>query len=327
MNVTIVGANGDIGREITKSFLRKSSSELGKLSLISSNTTSINSLTSFTQDAVTQLSPKNIIVGKEPKLLKGANVIVFCAGEGVNSKTTRREDLFKSNKSLFEKYLRKINNYAPNSVVFLVTNPMSQIMQHVKSPKNISIVGVGVTNDTFRLQQNFARKFNYSENNLFMVGDHLTNQEMTLSQIDSKVANQIISDEEIFFKNNKVEDMYEFIREKNYALLKENDVKKMFGFVESVPLKYQGVARQRFIHFLTKTVLSTSYSVDRLFGALTSKEKVCCEVVVDSYLGLPKSVLGVPIKFENSKVVPLELKYSPREFNVLEKCSKIYKMK
>ena len=117
------------------------------------------------------------------------------------------------------------------------------------------------------------------------------------------------------------------MQELNYSLLEKGDTTKMFDFVESLPLKYQGVARQRFVHFLTKTILSTSESIDRLFEAINSKEKVCCETIVDSYIGLDKSALGIPIKFEDSKIIPVELKYSQKEFSVLEQCSKLYKVK
>jgi hypothetical protein len=159
-----------------------------------------------------------------------------------------------------------------------------------------------------------------------MIGDNLTNQEMTLSQIDELIAKKLIKEEEDFFEKNKIENIYDYIREKNYELLKRESVSEMFDFVQSLPLKYQGVARQRFIHFLTKTILSTSDSIDHVFNSLNKKNFVCCETFVDNYMGLGKSILGIPIKIMDLKPLPVELKYSEKEFEVLKKCSDLYKV-
>lgn len=326
MNVTIIGANGDIGKEVTKNFLKKDK-KIDKLTLMSKSKGSCNHLTSLAQDSITKIDSKNILIGDNPKLIKNSDTIIFCAGEGVNSNKSRREDLLKSNTHLFEKYLKKVETYSPNALVVLVTNPTTHILQLAKKPKNISIIGMGITNDTYRLQKNFYQKFGYNEKNLFMIGDHFTNQEMTLSQIKPNIAKKIIDEENKYFKKNNLTNIYEFIRKKNYELLEKENTNEMFDFVKSVPLKYQGVARQRFVHFLSKTILSTSQAIDNIFESINTKNKVCCEVITNSYLGLNKSILGVPTLIEDSKVVPVELNYSDKEYLFLKKCSEIYKVK
>lgn len=230
---------------------------------------------------------------------------------------------------MFQKYCNKINNYSKGSLVFLVSNPVSKIMQKIKNPRpnTISIIGVGVTNDTYRLQNNFEKKFDFIDERLLMIGDHLTNQEMTISQIDKKIAKILKKEEDDFFKNNKIENIYEYIGEKNYELLKRKNADKMFEFVCSLPLKYQGVARQSFILFLTKTILSTSESIDHVFNSLNKNNVVCCETFTNNYLGLEKSILGIPIKIQNLKPIPVELNYYEKEFTVLEKCLEIYSVK
>jgi len=325
MKVSIIGAEGGIGSEITKSFLMKDPSQIDELSLITKEKEGCKKLYSFAQDSYTRIPKIEISPSTNLHCLEKSDIIVFCAGLGVSSTNVRREQLFNENSKLLHDYCEKINKLTRESIILVVTSPVSQIMQHnVKDSKN-TLIGIGVVNDTVRLRKAFERKFGYNEENLFVIGDHLTNQTITSSQLPKDISSQLRKEEEKYVEENKVSNMFEYIREQNYRLLDEEDTEKMFEFVESLPLRYQPVARQRFCHFLAKTGLSTCNAIQVLFeNIVTGEGKISAQVLTHNYMGLKDSILGIPLKFEDMKPYPIELNYSEEEMNILQKCSELY---
>lgn len=326
MKISIVGANGSVGHEIARHFLCREN--IGdKIALVTKSRQSHKQLVSLVHDSPYGFMGKNVEVSTEARTLKASDVIFFSAGQAFVSRNMTQEQMFNYNNELFNHYCEKMEKLCPGALVILITNPVSKLMQAGSGFKKLNFAGVGLANDTLRLRKNFLEDFGYAEENLFMIGDHLANQVPTLSQIDTKISQRIQKYERKYTEVKKTNKLREYVRKRSFELLDKGNVKNMFDFVETVPLAHRGDSRQRFINYITKTACSSSHAAITLFNSVFNRKiKISSEVVCEEYLGLPKSVLGVPIRFDGNEPQPIELDYWESELNVLERCSNLYRI-
>ncbi len=324
MKISIIGANGAIGREITKFFLTRE--ELfDELSLITRSRASYKSLVSMVEDSPRCFAERNVCVSIVPHELAGSDVVFFCAGLSVTSPKQTPDVLFEQNYPLLKAYCKKLNTAAPGALIILITNPVSKLIQAVSGVSKNVFAGIGVTNDTLRLRKNFLRKYGYWEKNLYVIGDHLVDQTITLSQIDATVAERVVREEKSFLKKHG-ENIHSYIKKRNFQLLRRENIAAMFDFANRLPLKFQADARQRFINYITKTVLSTAHAAQELFRCFSEDRNLSSEIVADGYMSLRKSVLGIPVVFEQGRPVAVELDYASDEMSVLKNCSVKYSL-
>lgn len=334
MKVTIIGANGSVGRQISKLLMFGQLPNLRDLVLITRSDEGIQYLNSISEDALLHLRDIKAIVTKNKNEVSNSDLIIFCAGKSVPQKDqtlkhvlkNNREQLFDENLKILKEYSSIINNKSQNSLMILVSNPVSKLMQHIYKELNVPVIGVGITNDTLRIRSEFLARFGYYPESLFAIGEHSNQQNLTYtySQLSNETKKLLLNEEKIFNINKTKEDTFSELKKYQNELLSNNN-SNLFSKIDHLPLRYKVYSRHRCSHFISKTIMSTSLSILELIYTFMDESKVtAAEVVCNNYLFEGKSVLGVPLKIVNSKPIPITLDYSRSETEVLQRCSELY---
>lgn len=329
MKIAIIGASGSVGTELIKQLINETKISITELILFYHTNKGYNKLLGLKCDIINE-KVKKIILTENYEDLNNSDICIICAGVSVpqyiNNKAStidNRSDLYNKNQSIVLSIVAKINQYAKNSLVILVTNPVSKLMVDICSiyPK-IKIVGCGVTNDTIRVKNEIGH-LNAQDNNIYVIGEHnITNQSVF---IDSNYVKEGICFEKQFCKKDKKQYMNnlkliqdEFIKRKKYDDCLE--------FYESMPILYKSYFKHRLAHFLYKTHVSTSKSIIEIINAYNSEKVISCEVYCVKYCNFENCILGIPIKFINNNIVPQEFDYKPEIIEILEECQEKYKV-
>ena len=108
--------------------------------------------------------------------MKGSDIVVLVAGSGRKPGMTRM-DLLKINATIVKDVTRQIKEYAPNSIIVPVTNPldpMAYIVQKVSGFDRSRVIGMGGMLDLSRFRQFIHEATGYSRDTIraLVIGEH-----------------------------------------------------------------------------------------------------------------------------------------------------------
>jgi L-lactate dehydrogenase len=117
-----------------------------------------------------------IWAGDSFELVKGAAVVVLCAG--ANQKPgENRSDLLQKNVSIFKELVPKITEHNKDAILLVVTNPLdvlTYVTWKVSGLPKCRVFGTGTVLDTARLRYLLSRHFKVSAKDItaYMLGEH-----------------------------------------------------------------------------------------------------------------------------------------------------------
>ena len=349
MKVTIIGANGAIGQNLTRLLLSGIIPDLTDLNLIVKSSKSRNQLEALAEDSLTSLRKITVKVSQDHASLEGSDVVVFCAGVAASQNLSRdvvrqnnRQSLFEKNLQVVLEYLNSINNYcSPSTLMLMVSNPVGKLIQSIVKDIKCSVVGVGVANDTLRLRNHLYKRFGCKNaelipfiDSVFVVGDHSNPDYLGVAFIE---------------KNAKTEQIYtalfdgirKFPQLSSYSHMKErqenilHDVwngkmtfKNGIAELSQLPPFYSTLLIHRSVHFAIKTYYSTSLAILDVLQHFSGIRHgyICAETVAVDGQG-HKGIVGVPVFFENREVKVADnenIWYPSFESEIIDKCIKMY---
>ena len=179
MDVSIIGASGDCGREIvTQLLVSRSISPSERLQLVGrvegQSAQVLAGLCSDLNDAYAEMTPE-LDVALRPEEIVG-DVIVMAAGATVGGKTTSRAELARTNLALFETYAKAIAQYGHgHEVIIIVTNPVELAVEvfsrHLGRHR---VIGIGAYSDSLRFRREIANDLGIRRQLVqgFVAGEH-----------------------------------------------------------------------------------------------------------------------------------------------------------
>ena len=109
--------------------------------------------------------------------LKGAGIIVICAGVSQSSPDESRLHLLQRNIKVFEAIAKELDHHAPEAMLLIASNPvdiLTYAMQSLSQRPNNLIIGTGTLLDTSRFRTLLADYYDVSPQsvNAFILGEH-----------------------------------------------------------------------------------------------------------------------------------------------------------
>ncbi len=109
--------------------------------------------------------------------LKGAGIIVICAGVSQSSPDESRLHLLQRNIKVFEAIAKELDHQAPEAMLLIASNPvdiLTYAMQSLSHRPNNLIIGTGTLLDTSRFRTLLADYYDVSPQsvNAFILGEH-----------------------------------------------------------------------------------------------------------------------------------------------------------
>lgn len=326
MDVSIVGASGDCGREIVCQLLDfRILSPTERLQLVGrakgKSAKSLYGLCSDLEDAYAEVAPY-LDVALAPEEVVG-DIIVFCAGATIapNSQTTSRDELASLNLPIFHRYAESIKRYGHGQeIVLVVTNPVElavEVFSHYLGRHRA--IGIGAYSDSLRFRQEIAKDLGVRRQLVqgFIIGEHGEGMVPLWSSV--KIYGLDPSELSHTVKRLRGERQSEFpeeVRQEKQAVfdfLRDGKVQKAYHYVDSLPPDLR-VAIKPFVTQLSgaKTISATANVTVNLVRHLMEGQ----EIVVSGQVTLAGEFydlhqpFGVPIVVSPSgwtQVVPLEL--------------------
>ena len=182
MDVSIIGAGGDVGRQIATQLIAKNVvAPSQRLQLVGraegKSAQSLYGLRADLLDAYAETSPE-IDVALHPHETT-ADIIIMTAGATVPvdpSKAMGRAELGKINKPLFETYARAIANHGHgDEIIIIVSNPVELgvevFSRHLGRER---VIGIGAYQDSLRFRREIASDLGVRRQrvNGFVLGEH-----------------------------------------------------------------------------------------------------------------------------------------------------------
>jgi len=334
MDVSVIGASGDCGREIVSQLvatgvltpterLQLVGREGGRSSRI------LYGLCSDLNDAYAEKAPMLDVALAPDEIV--ADVIVMAAGATVSGNITSRSELASINLPIFETYAQAIahNGYG-HEVVIIVTNPVElAVAVFSRYLGRRRVIGVGAYSDSLRFRREIAADLGVRRQLVqgFIVGEHgegmvplwssvqihgMTAEELRHArrklQRDGRTLNQE--------GDRSVSQFPAEVAQEKQALssyLKQGDIVKAYRYVDALPPDLRVVLKPFVTHKSgAKTITATAnVTIDLVQNLLEGREIVVSgQVQLDGeFYGL-RTPLGVPIVVTPngwSQVVPLQL--------------------
>ena len=179
MDVSIIGASGDCGREIvTQLLVSRSISPSERLQLVGrvegQSAQVLAGLCSDLSDAYAEMAPE-LDVALHPEEIVG-DVIVMAAGATVGGKVTSRTELARTNLALFETYAKAIAQYGHgHEVIIIVTNPVELAVEvFSRYLGRHRVIGIGAYSDSLRFRREIANDLGIRRQLVqgFVAGEH-----------------------------------------------------------------------------------------------------------------------------------------------------------
>lgn len=109
--------------------------------------------------------------------LKGAGIIVICAGVSQSSPDESRLHLLQRNIKVFEAIAKELDHHVPEAMLLIASNPvdiLTYAMQSLSQRPNNLIIGTGTLLDTSRFRTLLADYYDVSPQsvNAFILGEH-----------------------------------------------------------------------------------------------------------------------------------------------------------
>jgi malate dehydrogenase len=325
MDVAIIGASGDIGREIVAQLLgERVLSVSERLQLVGraegASASKLFGMRTDLSDAYAEIAPELDIALQPSEIV--ADVIVMSAGVTVKGQATSRQALAQENLPLFHTYAQAIEKYGHgHEIILVVTNPVELAVEVFSQYLGRHrVIGIGAYSDSLRFRREIANALGVRRQLIqgFVIGEHgdsmvplwssvrihgMDNEEMvstisrlrgepTISQFPAQVscAKQTVMD-----------------------YLSSGQVREAFEYVDRLPPDLRVVLRPYVTHTSgAKTAAATAnVTVDLVRTLLDGREIVVSgQVRLEGEFYDIHTSLGVPIVVSTqgwTQVVPLQL--------------------
>ncbi len=325
MDVAVIGASGDCGKEIVAQLvglgalnpserLQLVGREQGRSGQV------LFGLCSDLSDAYAEKAPILDVALRAEDIV--ADVIVMTAGATVGGKVTSRSQLASTNLPMFESYAKAIAQHGyGHEVVIIVTNPVELAVEvfsrHLGRHR---VIGVGAYSDTLRFRREIAADLGVRRQLVqgFVVGEHGERMVPLWStvKIHGMTSDELRATRRRIQRGRAIQNFYEeVISEKKIVmdLIGTGDIPKAYSYVDSLAPDLRVLIKPFVTHLSgAKTVAATAnVTVDLVQNLLQGRE-----IVVSGQVQLAgefydiHTPLGVPIVVTPSgwsRVVSLQL--------------------
>ncbi|MEL6470626.1 MAG: malate dehydrogenase [Cyanobacteria bacterium J06623_4] len=310
MDVSVIGASGDCGREIVAQLvvlgilapterLQLVGRKEGRSSQI------LYGLCSDLSDAYAEKAPIFDVALQPEEIV--ADVIVMAAGATVGGEVTSRAELAETNLPIFETYARSLATYSyGHEVVIIVTNPVELAVEvfsrHLGRHR---VIGVGAYSDTLRFRREIAAALGIRRQLVqgFVVGEHGEGMVPLWSslKIHGMTSEELRETRRRLLHGRSVQDFPSAIAHHQkavVALIKTNSIPEAYRYVDSLAPDLRVLLKPFVTHMSgAKTIAATAnVTVDLVQNLLQGRE-----IVISGQVQLAgefydiRTPLGVPI--------------------------------
>jgi malate dehydrogenase len=325
MDVSVIGASGDCGREIVSQLVALGTlMPTERLQLVGradgGSGRILYGLCSDLNDAYAEKAPM-LDVALTPEEIV-ADVMVMAAGATVGGNITSRAELASANLAIFEQYARAIADYGyGHEVVIIVTNPVELAVEvfsrHLGRHR---VIGVGAYSDSLRFRREIAADLGVRRQLVqgFIVEEHGEGMVPLWSSVKIHgLTSDELRDARRRLQRDRTVSQFpqEVVYEKQVVMgyIKEGNIPQAYSYVDSLPPDLRVVVKPFVTHLSgAKTITATAnVTVDLLQNLLEGREIVVSgQVQLDGeFYGL-RTPFGVPIVVTPrgwTQVVPLQL--------------------
>ncbi len=182
MDVSIIGAGGDVGRQVAMHLIaERAVISTQRLQLVGhqdgKSSQSLFGLRADLLDAFAETSPE-IDIALSPKEIT-ADIIIFAAGATVSTEPGRaldRSALGKINKPIFETYARAIAEHGHgDEIILIVSNPVELGVEiFSRYLERERVIGIGAYQDSLRFRREIAADLGVRRQRVhaFVLGEH-----------------------------------------------------------------------------------------------------------------------------------------------------------
>ncbi len=325
MDIAIIGASGDCGREIvTQLLVSRVLLPTERLQLVGraegTSARVLAGMGSDLNDAYAEMAPE-LDVALRPEDIVG-DVIVMTAGATVGGALTSRAELAAVNLPVFEQYARAIARYGSgHEVVVVVTNPQELAVEVFSQYLGRHrVVGIGAYSDSLRFRREIAVDMGVRRQLVqgFVVGEHGDR----MVPLWSSVKIQGMDAEELdgaltrLRQGHAVPDFPDYVSQERtavLALVKAGDISAAYDYVDRLSPDLRVVIKPFITHLSgAKTISATANVTVDLVKALMDGR----EIVVSGQVQLRgefcdiHTPMGVPIvltPFGWTQVIPIPI--------------------
>lgn len=325
MDVSIIGASGDCGREIVAQLVGLGAlMPTERLQLVGRkngrSSQILYGLCTDLSDAYAEQAPM-LDVALTPEEMV-ADIIVMAAGATVGGTVMTRAELSSTNLPIFEQYAQAIARHGyGHEVVIIVTNPVELAVEvfsrHLGRRR---VIGIGAYSDSLRFRREIAADLGIRRQLVqgFIVGEHGEGMVPLWSsvKIHGLTADELRDTRHSLRRGRSVSQFPTEVAEEKQIVaqhVREGDIFKAYQYVDSLPPDLRVVVKPFVTHMSgAKTITATAnVTVDLVQNLLQGREVVVSgQVQLDGeFYGL-RTPFGVPIvvtPFGWTQVVPLQL--------------------
>ncbi len=325
MDVSVIGASGDCGREIVSRLIALGAlMPTERLQLVGRanghSSQILYGLCSDLSDAYAEKAPM-LDVALAPEDIV-ADVIVMAAGATVSGDTVSRQQLSATNLPIFETYAQAIAQHGyGHEVVIVVTNPVELAVEvfsrHLGRHR---VIGVGAYSDSLRFRREIAADLGIRRQLVqgFIVGEHGEGMVPLWSsvKIHGMTSDELSNARRQLRRDRTVSQFPDEVAAEKQVVteyLKQGKIQAAYSYVDSLPPDLRVVVKPFVTHVSgAKTIYATAnVTTDLVQNLLEGREMVVSgQVQLDGeFYGL-RSPFGVPIvvtPFGWTQVVPLQL--------------------
>ncbi len=325
MDVSVIGASGDCGREIVSQLMALGAlMPTERLQLVGRENGQsgriLYGLCSDLSDAYAEKAPVLDVALRPEEIV--ADVIVMAAGATVGGEIVSRETLAVNNLPIFERYAQAIAQYGyGHEVVIIVTNPVELAVEvFSRYLGRHRVIGVGAYSDSLRFRREIAADLGIRRQLVqgFIVGEHGESMVPLWSsvKIHGMTSDELRDARRRLQRDRSIAQFpQEVATEKQIVMgyLKQGKIPQAYSYVDSLPPDLRVVLKPFVTHLSgAKTIAATAnVTTDLLQNLLEGREVVVSgQVQLDGeFYGL-RTPFGVPIvvtPFGWTQVVPLQL--------------------
>ncbi|MEO0532907.1 MAG: malate dehydrogenase [Cyanobacteria bacterium P01_A01_bin.123] len=325
MDVSVIGASGDCGREIVAQLVAlrvlNPTERLQVVGRASGRSSQIlYGLCSDLNDAYAEQAPILDVALSPDDIV--ADVIVMAAGATVGGSITSRAELSAVNLAIFESYAEAIARHGyGHEVVIVVTNPVELAVEvfsrHLGRHR---VIGVGAYSDSLRFRREIAADLGVRRQLVqgFVIGEHGEGMVPLWSsvQIHSMKPEELKTVRDRLQRGRSITEFPATVNHEKQAvmaLLKQGQIPQAYAYVDSLPPDLRVVLKPYVTHLSgAKTITATAnVTVDLVQNLLEGREIVVSgQVQLDGEFYGIRIPLGVPIVVTPSgwtQVVNLDL--------------------
>ncbi|MGR3178493.1 MAG: malate dehydrogenase [Candidatus Anammoxibacter sp.] len=320
MNISIIGAAGGVGRELTISLIQEGLLDKNeRLQLVgrkgSKSDQKLYGLRMDITDSFAEIIPEIDIVNT-PENVSG-DIIIMVAGEPLHVssdfKIAHRDQLAERNVDLFYAFAESVAKNSPQAIVIIITNPV-ELGVHIFSKyiSRFQVLGIGAFIDTLRFRREIAVEFNVNRQRVqgFVLGEHGVGMVPLWSTV------KIYGLDEDCYKE-KLESLYNKKHKDDMSshwssLIKKIEEGKIEEICAQLP-KFTPDERAFFSPYISNytgahVLAGTAGAAMRLIRSIMASNETlsACQIKVEGEFLDINSVIGVPVIICNKGVLGVE---------------------